>query len=80
MKIPKLKIKNERTVLISNKSFMDFSDMAFEKLISKHLDAPEIIKFVMADIAGDIITSLYCSMFDVEDSDFDFEEVEIDDE
>lgn len=78
MKIPKLKIKNERTVLISNKSFMDFSDMAFKKLMEKHSDAPELVRFIMADIAGDIVSSLYCSMFDIEDSDFDFEEVDID--
>lgn len=78
MKIPKLKIKKERTVLISNKSFMDFSDMAYEKLLNKHPDAPDIVKYIMADIAGDIVTSLYCSLFDIEDSDFDFEEVDVD--
>lgn len=79
MKMPKLKIKVERNVLISNKSFMDFSEDAFKSVLDHmgNIKAPLEVRMLAAEVCGDVISELYCSLFGDDGNDFEVTEEEI---
>ena len=56
---------------------MDFSDDAFKSVLDHMVKAPIEVRMLAAEVCGDIISELYCSLFGDNEEDFDIIEEDV---
>ena len=61
-----LELIKERTILITNKTFMDYSQNIFNDLMIEHDKAPTSVKIMVADLSAQITGEFYKYLFDTD--------------
>lgn len=69
-----LKVKNERTILISNKTFLDFSEDIFYDLMAEYDQMSDEAMLSLTHLNANITRKWYNKLFDVDLND-DIKEV-----
>lgn len=61
-----MQITTERKILISNKSFLDFSEDVFNDLLVEYQNAPIEARAAVANLAAEITGELYKRLFNTD--------------